>query len=397
MKYIMPVLTCTLMLHSFANSASAGTPVIWNTRSLTTISGSSHPATHGMNLVWQAKGGLAGTTSSQSDWEIFYYDLDLETVMQLTDDAFDDTLPRTDGTSIVWQKYVAGAGSQIFLYQLNGSTPSGGTRISITGNSDQFSPDIAEGLVVWSRQQIQQSYNPREILLYNAQTHTGPEVISNSSYNCSSPRIADKRILYQQDNPDGTETFFLYDANDDNPEAKPVPVNFTWYANPQIDGEQTVISRYSGTDREIFLHTRTGEYTKITENDRTDINPVISQNHIAWIADGDIYLTDIATLMSVSAADVSSRWPTGFVVSWSELSEGANTTYLLDVSTDAEFKNFVNGYHALNVGEVTQYTVNGLIPGRTYYYRINAIVNGSAKSTTSVTAETKRAQSFLSL
>ena len=58
----------------------------------------------------------------------------------------------------------------------------------------------------------------------------------------------------------------------------PAPEDFSWYANPQVDGEQTVLSRFIGTDREIYLHTRTDGYIQITDNDSFDLSPVISQN-----------------------------------------------------------------------------------------------------------------------
>ncbi|NOQ46128.1 MAG: hypothetical protein GQ559_05585, partial [Desulfobulbaceae bacterium] len=376
MKHTILVLTCALILHAFSDRASADIPAIWDTGSLTTVTDSSQPAIHEMCLVWQAKGGLAGTISAIDDWEIFAYDLALGTVTQLTDDAVDDILPRTDGTYIVWQKHDTGGENKIFLYQLYGNDPMGGTQISIADNGDHFSPDIADGIVIWSRQQIEQFYSPREILLYNAQTHTGPTVISDPEYSCSAPRIAANLILFEQENPDGTETVSLYDVSEENPVAKPAPENFTWYANPQVDGEQTVLSRYSGSDREIYLHTKTGGYSQITDNALSDTGPAISQNHIAWVADKNIYLTDIATLMHVPATEVASRWPTGFQASWSELCDGVNA-YYLDVSTDADFQSFVDGFRALNVGSVTQYIVEGLTPGTTYYYRVYAIVNDS--------------------
>ena len=65
------------------------------------VTDNSHLSIHGMYLVWQAKGGLVGTTSSTNDWEIFAYDLATGKISQITDDTFDDIFPRTDGTYIV--------------------------------------------------------------------------------------------------------------------------------------------------------------------------------------------------------------------------------------------------------------------------------------------------------
>jgi hypothetical protein len=46
--------------------------------------------------------------------------------------------------------------------------------------------------------------------------------------------------------------------------------------------------------------------------------------------------------------------------------------YLLDVSTSSSFDSFVDGYHDLDVGDVTGRMVTGLSRGTTYYYRARA-------------------------
>jgi hypothetical protein len=59
-----------------------------------------------------------------------------------------------------------------------------------------------------------------------------------------------------------------------------------------------------------------------------------------------------------------------FMASW----DGAKGAigYLLDVSTNNSFRSYLNGYHDLDVGNVTGRVVTGLNPGTTYYYRVRA-------------------------
>ena len=67
---------------------------------------------------------------------------------------------------------------------------------------------------------------------------------------------------------------------------------------------------------------------------------------------------------------VSSAPPTrgSFMAEWEKVS-GANG-YLLDVSTNDSFIDYVEGCHDLNVGNVSGHVVTALDPGTTYYYRV---------------------------
>jgi hypothetical protein len=301
MKYILLFITLSLVLPSLAaDRVQAETAPVWDSSSLSSITGNSHPALQGNCLAWQARGGLTGATSTPEDWEIFAYDLIRKVVIQITDDSLDDILPATDGTNIVWQKNgmivdEQLVGSHIFLYQLNGTIPPGGMQISPVDDADHFSPAVAKGNVIWSRQEIEQDVLPREILLYNAVSRTGPTVISDTGFNSSQPRISGSKIVFQQAkvNQESDKTLFIYDTADAQPLATPAPADFVWYANPQVDGEQTVLSRYSGSNREIFLHTPAKGCTQLTDNTMDDTNPVISKNHVGWIAENNIYLVKI--------------------------------------------------------------------------------------------------------
>jgi hypothetical protein len=65
-------------------------------------------------------------------------------------------------------------------------------------------------------------------------------------------------------------------------------------------------------------------------------------------------------------AIVSTR--SSFAARWNPMSQA--TSYRLDVSTSPGFDSYVTGYHGLEVGPATWRVVTGLIPGKTYYYRI---------------------------
>jgi len=59
-----------------------------------------------------------------------------------------------------------------------------------------------------------------------------------------------------------------------------------------------------------------------------------------------------------------------FMASWPSVKSAVG--YLLDVSTNESFSSYVDGYHDLDVGNVTARVVTGLNRGTTYYYRLRA-------------------------
>ncbi len=357
-----------------ADGFCAQPTTVRNITAPSSISDNSFPMLSGMALVWQGKGGLAGTSSGGNDWEIFLYDLVNETVIQLTDDDSDDLSPRTDGDFVVWQKH-AGGGNQIFLYRIQDGSPVGGSRISEDGK-DNYSPRIAAGRIVWTAQAITHVFEPGRIMLYDATDGSAPVAISNPAVDCSSPRIDPQQVIWTQHAADKTESLYVYNLMSDPPKGAPAPEGFVWNKSTTVDHNRQVLTRNDGTDKEIVLHNKTEGYVRITDNTLTDTSPTISRNLIAWAADGDIYLTDITKFMHVQVPDHFNVRGTAFYASWAELTDKVDA-YYLDVSTDPEFGSFVDGYRDLNVGTDNLFRVEGLTPDRTYYYRVYASVNGS--------------------
>jgi len=86
---------------------------------------------------------------------------------------------------------------------------------------------------------------------------------------------------------------------------------------------------------------------------------------------------------SESAAEleaVSSAPPTrsSVMAKWQKV-RGANG-YLLDVSTNESFRDYLDGYHDLDVGDVSGRVVTALKPGTTYYYRVHPYTTAGPSS-----------------
>ena len=78
---------------------------------------------------------------------------------------------------------------------------------------------------------------------------------------------------------------------------------------------------------------------------------------------------------------------TQFTAQWAYTSYA--TKYFLDVSTNSSFSTFVTGYNNLDVGNVLNYTLTGLNPGTTYYYRVRAYSNcGTSPSSATMNSAT---------
>ena len=349
---------------------------IWTSGGLAGVSESSFPMLHGMILVWQARGGLDGSVSAAGDWEIFLCDLSTLHVVQVTDDDSDDTLPQTDGEYVVWQKYDPAGGNRIFLHRIVGSAGTDEELISPADGSDNYGPKIASGHVVWTSQRVTESYLPARVMLYEARTHQAARVISNPAREANDPRIDGSRLFWRQQEADGSLALWYCDLDSEAPVARPAPDRFACNRSPAVEGHVNVLARRDGSDSEIFLYTRGKGFSRITDNGVDDLYPVISENHIAWIAGGTIHVAEITNLLQVTGLRSQYMLPDGFAARWEPLA-GA-TRYLLDLSTSRDFSSYVPGYHDLEVGgNQPGIDLSGLDTEATYYVRVRAEVNGA--------------------
>ncbi|MDY6987454.1 MAG: hypothetical protein SWQ30_05290 [Thermodesulfobacteriota bacterium] len=283
-RLVLVFLTVVVALTAGGN-LRADAADIWSTSEISAISHNSFPQLEGPCLVWQARGTLAGTTSNSDDWEIFLFHIETGVMTQVTDDGYDDISPQTDGDFVVWQKHDRVRTNRIFLYRLHESNPPGGRMISGNDSADHYKPQIAAGRVVWTSQLITESFGPGQIMLYDARNMTGPELVSDSDLDCSSPRIDDMSIVWTQIDGNGTAGLFMYDLTVESPKPEPVHPSFAWEDSPQRDGNLTVLTAHDGTDREVFLYDASLKlYEQITDNDFEDRYPRISGDNIAWVS-----------------------------------------------------------------------------------------------------------------
>ncbi len=373
-RFLTLILAGILSLMSSVAGLWAGTVEPLNITDYPSLTHNSFPMISGTKLVWQAKGGLSGASSQDSDWEIFSYDMVSKEITQLTDDENNDTSPQTDGANIVWQKNVPGQGNQIFLHQNQDGSSTGGTLISSSANTDNYAPKIASSKIIWEAQTVTSFFEPSQIMYYDIENSNGPVIISDPAVDSNNPRIDNEQAIWTQELSNGTRTVYLSNLKSNAPVGQPAPDNFALNNGSPAAGEQKVLTRHDGNDREIFLYNHTDDYVQITNNDQNDTNPIIGQNHVAWMSGSDIYVADISPVISVLAkkANEADTTKTGFKATWKAPADGVNN-YILDVSTDPDFTDF----NSVKVGNSTEYKVDGLSADKTYYYRVSAVINGS--------------------
>jgi FG-GAP-like repeat len=85
---------------------------------------------------------------------------------------------------------------------------------------------------------------------------------------------------------------------------------------------------------------------------------------------GELEFPKVSEVPAQGEIEITTPTRGTFMANWDRVNGAIG--YLLDVSTNDSFSSYVNGYHDLDVGNVTGRVVTGLNPGTTYYYRVHA-------------------------
>jgi beta propeller repeat protein len=252
-------------------------------------------------VVWQ---GLEG-----NDWEIFLYDISDPNAepIQITNNAYGDTSPQTDGNYVVWLGF-SDRGGEVFLYNISTKDT-----LQITNDSNVDSrPRIANGRVVWTSHKVGDSVEPGEILLYDigaqATTTLSASVDPDGTLDDSSPKIDDESVIWVQKGEGGATSLFIHYL-DNGTSPAPVADGFVWPNSPQTDGNLTVLTRYNGSDRDVFVYDSDLKSYELVNppNDLEDRDPHISGNHIVWVrgegAASEIFLAESKYIDLISPAN----------------------------------------------------------------------------------------------
>jgi beta propeller repeat protein len=324
------------------------------------------PQVKGDYVVWQGK--------VDGDWEIFLCNVNTpETPVRITNNDCDDVSPQTDGNYVVWQGF-SYSGGQIFLYDIGN-----GTITQITNDDYVDSPpQIADGRVVWASQVVTDSVEPGEIMLYGVATEV-TEQLTDDVLDDSNPRINSETVFWVQTDEEENTRLFLYDLV--TGVTSEAPEGFVWGNSPQIDENLTVLTRHDGDSREFFvLDTSSRTYHQITDDGLEGRYPSICGCYIAWMAQGEIFLAR-QVILTTEPTNVQQR---SFLASWKRPGISVDS-YHLDVWTGKDSMQYVKGFQAKVVpGTSTSAKITGLSPQTTYYYRVMPVIDGTISGDSNV-------------
>ncbi|MDY6988207.1 MAG: fibronectin type III domain-containing protein [Thermodesulfobacteriota bacterium] len=324
------------------------------------------PYVGGDYVVWQGK--------VDGDWEIFLRNVNtLGASIQITDNDYDDISPQTDGDYVVWLGF-SHSGGQVFLYDIGN-----GTITQITNDDYVDSPPkIADGRVVWASQVVTDFVEPGEIILYDVARDVTTQ-LTDDVLDDSNPRINSETVFWVQTDEEENARLFLYDLFTGG--TSEAPEGFAWGDSPQIDENLTVLTRHDGDSRELFvLDTSSRTYHQITDDGLQGRYPSISGCYIAWMAEGEIFLAR-QVILTTEPTNVQQR---SFLASWNRPGVSVDS-YLLDVWSGKDSRQYVKGFKGKVVpGASTSAKITGLSPQTTYYYRVRPVIDRTVSGDSNV-------------
>ena len=290
----------------------------------------------GKNIAWIGNDG--------NDDEIFFYNDENGSVIQLTDNQTYDSNPQVDGNSVVWSGS-DGNDREIYLY--NGSET-----IQLTDNDvDDDNPQISNGNVAWLSYEGEPNYRyypDNAIYFYDGTTTTRLTDAETVKNNFS---LSGNNLVWSDYDGKDNEVYF-YDGTG----VTKLTTNSLNEYNPQISGDRIVWSAYDEGDSEIYLYDG-GEITQLTDNDTYDDSPKIDGENIVWSGndgnDSEIYLYDGSSITQITDNDISDSSPliSGNNIVWSAYDGNDNEIYLY------------NGFSIIQLTDNDTYDSNPQIDG----------------------------------
>ncbi len=268
----------------------------------------------GNYVVWSAKDG--------NDYDIFLYDAVKDVVIQVTDNATDDILPRIHGSNVVWVgrdgEFAAdgsGDDAEIFLYNIET-----GITTQLTDNFvAETDPRVSATHVTWLRDtgvpidpadptagtvhdvyvfDIVNGIDEGNVVVQPA-VNASARIPNHAGKADYAPRISGSNVVWYGHDGQDLE-IYLYNAVART--ARQITSNVTEDRDVDISGPNVVWRTFDGTDYELVLYQiDTNRYTRITDNDSDETGVQISGNNIVWEGfddeqgDWDIYHYDMAT------------------------------------------------------------------------------------------------------